>query len=191
MLILASGSPRRAEILTMLGYDFAVEVADCDETVGDVSAADAVAILSRRKAMAVAELHSDEIEQGTVVLGSDTLVTLNGAILGKPQGEAEAAQMLRMLSGRTHTVYTGVSVIGAAVLTEVSAARVTFAELSDEDIARYIATGEPMDKAGAYGIQGKGAVLVERIEGDFFTVMGLPARMSANLLAKNGIYPNK
>ncbi len=190
MLILASGSPRRAEILNMLGYDFSVEIADCDETVGDISAADSVAILSRRKAQAVADLHKADIENGAVILGSDTLVTLDGAILGKPRDKAEAAKMLRQLSGKTHTVYTGVTVIGAAALTEVAAARVTFAELSDGDIEQYIATGEPMDKAGAYGIQGKGARLVEKIEGDFFTVMGLPSRVSAVMLSKFGIYPN-
>ncbi len=191
MLILASGSPRRAEILTMLDYEFKVEVADCDESVGDASAADAVAILSRRKAAAVADLHKADIECGACVLGSDTLVTLDGEILGKPQNKADAARMLGMLSGKTHTVYTGVTVIGSAVLTEVSAARVTFAALSEEDIRRYIATGEPMDKAGAYGIQGKGAKLIEKIEGDFFAVMGLPARMSAVMLSKFGIYPEE
>ena len=185
MLILASGSPRRAEILSMLGYEFSVEVADCDEAVGDVAACDAVAILSQRKAEAVAQSHPDDI-----VLGSDTLVTLDGAVLGKPTDEADAAHMLRMLSGRTHTVYTGVTVIGNGVLTEVSAARVTFAELTDDDIERYIATHEPMDKAGAYGIQGKGAMLIDKIDGDFFTVMGLPSRMTSVMLSKFGIYPN-
>ncbi len=191
MLILASGSPRRAEILEMLGYEFTVEVADCDESVDDVSAADAVAILSRRKAQAVADLHTDDIESGAVILGSDTLVTLDGAILGKPTNEADAVRMLRMLSGRTHTVYTGVTVIGTVALTQVSAARVKFAELSDSDIERYVATGEPNDKAGAYGIQGRGAVLIDGIDGDFFTVMGLPSRMSATMLSKFGIYPSK
>ncbi len=191
MLILASGSPRRAEILSMLGYEFAVEVADCDESLGDVKAADAVAILSRRKAEAVAAQHSADIEDGCVILGSDTLVTLDGTVLGKPRDQADAERMLRILSGRTHTVYTGVTVIGAQTLVEVSAARVTFAELSDGDIRSYIATGEPLDKAGAYGAQGRGAVLIEKIDGDFFTVMGLPTRMSANLLAKCGIKPSK
>lgn len=190
MLILASGSPRRAEILKMLGYDFTVEVADCDESVGDLTAEDAVAVLSRRKAQAVAELHQGEIENGAVILGADTLVTLDGKILGKPSDEAEAADMLRTLSGRTHTVYTGVTVIGTSAQTEVSAAHVTFAELSEADIARYIATGETLDKAGAYGIQGRGAVLAEKIEGDFFNVMGLPARTSFLMLSKFGIYPS-
>lgn len=191
MLILASGSPRRAEILTMLGYKFTVEVADCDESVGEMNAADAVALLSRRKAQAVADLHGNEPETGTVVLGSDTLVTLDGKVLGKPRDNSDARRMLRMLSGRTHTVYTGVTVIGSSTVTEVSAAHVTFGNLSDSDISRYIATGEPSDKAGAYGIQGRGAVLIDRIEGDFFTVMGLPARMCAEMLSKCGIYPNE
>lgn len=186
MLILASGSPRRAEILKMLGFEFVTETADCDENTGDMPADKRVALLSRRKAEAVARLHKND-----VVLGSDTLVTVYGAVLGKPKSTDDAAKMLRMLSGKTHTVYTGVTVIGGdKAATEVCSARVTFDDIDDGTIERYIATGEPMDKAGAYGIQGRGAMLITGIEGDFFTVMGLPACASAKLLAKYGIFPD-
>ncbi len=181
MLILASGSPRRAEILTMLGYNFEIIPADCDESTGDLTADKAVAILAERKAQSVAESHPD-----CTVLGSDTLVTVDGAVLGKPTDAEDAARMLRLLSGRTHTVYTGVSVItGDLVTTECVGAKVTFRELSDGEIADYIATGEPMDKAGAYGIQGRGAMLIEGIEGDFFCVMGLPAAKTHLMLKKH------
>ncbi len=191
MLILASGSPRRAEILSMLGYEFAVEVADCDETLGEVTAEQAVGLLSRKKAQAVADLHQNDLALGAAVLGSDTLVTLDGAILGKPTDAEDARRMLRLLSGRTHTVFTGVTVIGKETLTQVSRTDVTFAELTDAELDSYVKTLEPMDKAGAYGIQGRGAMLIEKIEGDFFTVMGLPARLTSVMLSKFGIYPSK
>lgn len=187
MFILASGSPRRAEILKMMGYVFEIQVTDCDETVGDVTAEQAVAELSRRKAKAVACIHPDR-----VILGSDTLVTLDGAVLGKPKDKADAKRMLRMLSGREHTVFTGVTVMcGKDSDTVVSQAKVRFAPLTDLQIDRYIATGEPMDKAGAYGIQGRAAIFVSGITGDFFTVMGLPSHDTAVLLEKYGIEPEE
>ena len=183
MLILASASPRRAEILSMLGYEFEIIPADCDENTEGLSAAEAVGELARRKAVAVARLHHD-----CVVLGSDTLVAIEGKVLGKPKDEAQAAKMLRLLSGKTHSVYTGISAVqGDRCITQTVEAKVTFRNLTDDEIAAYIATGEPMDKAGAYGIQGKGAVLVEGIEGDFFNVMGLPAARVHLLLKEFGI----
>lgn len=183
MLILASASPRRAEILSMLGYEFDIIPAHCDENIDGLSAAEGVGELARRKAQAVADLHPD-----CAVLGSDTLVAVDGKVLGKPATEAEAADMLRALSGKTHSVYTGISVVkGERAITETVEAKVTFRTLTEGEIADYIATGEPMDKAGAYGIQGKGAVLVEGIEGDFFNVMGLPASRVYLLLKQFGI----
>ncbi len=182
MLILASASPRRAEILSMLGYEFQIIPASCDENTDGLSAKDAVGELARRKAMAVAKAHPQ-----CTVLGSDTLVTLEGKVLGKPKSTAEAAEMLATLSGKTHSVFTGISVVqGDKCITKTVEAKVTFRELTPQEIADYIATNEPMDKAGAYGIQGKGAVLVEEIQGDFFNVMGLPAAQVYLLLKQFG-----
>ena len=180
MLILASASPRRAEILSMLGYEFEIIPASCDENTHGLTAKEAVGELARRKAQAVADLYPDR-----TVLGSDTLVTLEGKVLGKPKSEEDAANMLRTLSGKTHSVFTGISAVsGNKSVTETVEAKVTFRTLTEKEIADYIATGEPMDKAGAYGIQGKGAILVDSIEGDFFNVMGLPAAR-VYLLLKN------
>ena len=182
MLILASASPRRAEILSMLGYQFEFIPAQCDENTDGLTAKEAVGELARRKAQAVANLYPD-----LAVLGSDTLVTLEGKVLGKPKTEADAIEMLTTLSGKTHSVFTGISVVkGSECITEVVEAKVTFRTLTKEEIADYVATGEPMDKAGAYGIQGKGAILIDYIEGDFFNVMGLPAARVHLLLKKFG-----
>lgn len=171
-IILASGSPRRAEILTDMGVCFEVITRPTDETVAFGTPADeAVAVLAERKARAVAEEYPDR-----TVLAADTVVALDGRILGKPSSPADAADMLRTLSGRTHHVYTGVSVIkGGTADTFVCGTEVEFYPLTEGDIADYVASGEPMDKAGAYGVQGLGRVLVKAIKGDFFTVMGLPA----------------
>lgn len=185
MIVLASGSPRRGEILSMMGFAYVRDVADCDEETGDLPAEKAVALLAERKAAAVAARHP-----GEWVLGSDTLVTLDGSPIGKPADPEDARRMLRTLSGRTHTVYTGVCLMrDGDKEVYVDAAKVTFFPLSEDEIARYVATGEPLDKAGAYGIQGRGCVLVERIEGDFFTVMGLPAGSLARRLAARQIFP--
>lgn len=186
-MILASGSPRRGEILSMLGYDYIRDVADCDENTDGLTAREAVGVLAERKAAAVAGRHP-----GEWVLGSDTLVTLDGRPIGKPADPDDAKRMLRALSGRTHTVYTGVCLMrdGESEVF-IEEARVTFYPLSQEQIERYVATGEPLDKAGAYGIQGKGAALVEKIEGDFFTVMGLPAGALAQRLARRQILPKR
>lgn len=170
-IILASASPRRRELMALAGYDFEVICADINETVPKNAAPeDVVKSLALQKAQAVAENHSD-----AVVVGSDTVVALDGKILGKPHSEREAAEMLRLLSGRKHKVYTGVAIVcGEKVKTFFDETDVEFYPLSDAEIEAYVATGEPMDKAGSYGIQGKGALLVKGISGDYFNVMGLP-----------------
>lgn len=186
MLILASGSPRRREILEMLGYRFAVCPADADETVPPgMPPHEAVQLLAQRKAEAVAQTHPND-----VVLGSDTLVYCNGQLLGKPTDTADAERMLRLLSGRTHRVYTGVAVLsGGKERVWCVESEVRFLPLSETDIAAYIATGEPVDKAGAYAIQGRGSALVDSISGDFFAIMGLPCSSVVQALRAFGIAP--
>ena len=174
-IILASASPRRREILTTLGIPFRVVVSDADETLAaGIAPAEAVETLAARKAAAVAALcGADE-----TILAADTVVAIDGEILGKPADEADAASMLRRLSGRAHTVYTGVALRrGGELRVAHEATRVRFAALTEADIASYIATGEPMDKAGAYAIQGRAARFIEGIEGDYFNVVGLPGRL--------------
>ena len=172
-IILASASPRRRELLAMLGVkDLKIIPAASEEPAPEGAApGEAVEYISRAKALSVAELSAP----GDVVIAADTVVCLDGGLLGKPRGEAGAKEMLRRLSGRRHEVYTGVTVVrdGLAVSGHERTA-VRFRPLSDGEIDAYVATGEPMDKAGAYGAQGIGALLVEGIEGDFFNVMGLP-----------------
>jgi septum formation protein len=172
-LILASASPRRADLLDLAGIPFRRMVSGVSEDVdAPVDPEDHVVELSRRKARDVAQRFSSG-----VVLGADTVVILDGEILGKPAGKKEATGMLRKLSGRTHQVYTGltlVDVAGDIWVSHVERTEVTFRELTDEEIAEYVATGEPLDKAGAYGIQGKGALLVSGIDGCFYNVVGLP-----------------
>ena len=170
-LILASASPRRRELMELAGYKFDVICADIVETVPkNVPPYEVVMSLAMQKAQAVAKEHDN-----AVVVGSDTVVALDGKILGKPHSAQEACEMLRMLSGRTHKVFTGVAIVcGDKSKNFYDETDVEFYPLDDEEIKRYVATGEPMDKAGAYGIQGKGAVLVKKINGDFFNVMGLP-----------------
>ena len=170
-LILASGSPRRKELLAGMGYTFEILVPDVDEHVSG-KAKDVVEILSARKADAAAA----QLEDG-IVIASDTLVSLNGEVLGKPEDEADAFRMLRTLSGNTHEVFTGVTIIDAATgKRETRAVRtgVRFRELSDDEINAYIATKEPMDKAGAYGIQGGAGKFVEGLEGSYENVIGFP-----------------
>ncbi|NLA76711.1 MAG: septum formation inhibitor Maf [Clostridiales bacterium] len=191
-LILASQSPRRKEILEMAGMTFVVRPADADETLpAGVLPSDAVLLLSSRKATAaLSHAQPDEI-----VLAADTIVALEGKILGKPDSPRDAVRMLKMLSGKAHEVYTGVCVASSS-RTESFFCRteVVFYSLSDAEIEKYVATGEPLDKAGAYGIQGMGSLLVKEIHGDYFNVMGLPAAQTARLLAgfsesgENGVF---
>ena len=185
-IILASGSPRRKQLLAQMGIEtFRVISSDADETVEPgLSPARIVETLSARKAEAVA----GHAKPGELVIAADTIVALDGAVLGKPADGPEAFRMLSALSGRRHQVYTGVTLLrGGERRTEHEVTTVTFRELTRDDITRYIATGEPMDKAGAYGIQGCGALLVERIEGDYFNVMGLPVGRLGRMLAGMGI----
>lgn len=178
-LVLASQSPRRRELLARLGHrDFVVCPADVDETLAPGTPPDrAVEELSRKKALALS------LPEDRVILAADTVVALDGKILGKPRDEAEAFSMLRMLSGRTHTVYTGVTAArGGRARTGHESTEVEFLPLTDGEIRAYIATGEPTDKAGAYGIQERGALLVRAIRGDYFNVVGLPLRLAAQLL---------
>ena len=183
-IILASQSPRRRELLTLIGIPHQVRPADIDETVlpGERPAPHAER-LAREKALALAAREPD-----AVVIGADTIVVLDDEILGKPADAAEAHATLARLSANTHTVYTAVAVArGGPVVSGVEAVTVTFRELSPREIDAYIATGEPMDKAGAYGIQGYGATIVERIDGDYFAVMGLALLRLTRLLRKVGI----
>ncbi|MCR5196052.1 MAG: Maf family protein [Pseudobutyrivibrio sp.] len=170
-LILASGSPRRRELLAQAGIEYIVEPADIEETTTETLPARVVEDLSRQKALAVSKNHP-----GQVVLAADTVVAFDDKILGKPVDEDDAFEMLTELSGRTHQVYTGVTIVytDRSVKTFSECTEVTMYPNSPEAIRSYIASGEPMDKAGAYGIQGLGSVLVERINGDYNNVVGLP-----------------
>lgn len=181
-LILASGSPRRRQLLEQIGLTFTVRSSDVDETIDHrLPPAQIVEELSLRKALAVAEDCAPE----DIVIAADTVVILDGAVLGKPADEAEAVRMLTALAGRGHQVYTGVTVLrGGQRITGHEATAVTFRPLSDGEIRDYVATGEPMDKAGANGIQGYGALLVEGIEGDYFNVMGLPVCRLGRMLSQ-------
>ena len=169
-LILASASPRRQELLKLFGLPFVVRVADIDETM-DLSrpAYDEVARVSRQKALAV-ERNDDDI-----VIAADTIVVCEGRVLGKPHSEAEAAEMLRLLSGRDHQVMTGCTIlVGEKCESFTEVTDLHFRELSEKEIARYVASGEPMDKAGSYGIQGGAALFCTHMVGDYYNVMGLP-----------------
>ncbi|MDE3202393.1 MAG: septum formation inhibitor Maf [Acidobacteriota bacterium] len=188
MLVLASASPRRRQLLSQVGYIFDVIPAHINEDVrpGE-EPLPYVKRLAREKAEAIfASLANPK----AVVLGADTTVTLDGTILGKPESPADAARILSLLSGRTHQVITGVAVVasgGTQVAAETTG--VQFSALSQKDIASYIATGEPMDKAGAYGIQGRAARWIPRIEGCYFNVVGLPLSLVSTLLASAEVHP--
>lgn len=178
-IILASQSPRRQELIANITSDFTVIVSEAEEILPEGIAPEEVpAYLACLKAGAVAADHPDD-----TVIGADTVVILDGAILGKPRDKDDAVRMLRALSGKAHIVVTGCAVYqGSNRITFSESTRVEFYPLGDREILEYIATGEPFDKAGAYGIQGRGCVLVKRIEGDYFNVMGLPvARLKREL----------
>ena len=185
-LILASQSPRRQELLRRIGVtDFTVLATDSDESWDSAwSPEELVSRLSARKAAAAAALAGPS----PVVIAADTMVFLDDKRLGKPRDPAEALRMLSALSGREHTVWTGVTVRqGERVSTQAEATAVQFRPLTTQEIRAYIATGEPMDKAGAYGIQERGALLVEGIRGDYFNVMGLPVLRLARMLRSFGV----
>lgn len=170
-IILASSSPRRRELLQTAGLEFEIHVKDVDESVPEGTLpAEAAKMTAAKKAAAVAQEHINDI-----VIGADTIVVANGKILGKPKNKADAAAMLRMLSGIEHEVITGVCIkCDETSHSFAQISKVKFYNLTDEEIESYVATGEPMDKAGAYGIQGRGCTLVEHIAGDYFNIVGLP-----------------
>lgn len=184
-LILASGSPRRAELLQRMGLAFTVQPSNTEEILEPgLTPQQEVVSLSRQKAQAVYET----LTEPAVVLSADTVVVLDEAVLGKPRDAVEAKKMLRALSGRSHLVLTGVTVMGpagAAVHCEETA--VHFRTLSEEEIDAYIMTNEPMDKAGAYGIQGYASLFITGIEGDYYNVMGLPVCQAGLMLREAGI----
>ncbi len=177
-VILASQSPRRKELLGLFHIPFIIRVSDADETMDpNAPAAQQVAQVSRRKAEAVSR------EPDDVVIAADTIVVCNGEILGKPRDAADASRMLHMLSGRDHQVMTGMTVLRGdrcLVCTEIT--DIHFRDLTDREIDAYIRTGEPMDKAGSYGIQGGAALFAERLVGDYYNVMGLPVCRLGQLL---------
>lgn len=194
-MILASQSPRRIELMREAGYDIRVIPADIDETPFDDEAPlTLVERLARAKAAAVAAVAAEHAEPNELTIAADTIVTFDGKILGKPANEDEARTMLHELSGRTHQVATGVCIARAGDATApqdaeslsfVDVTDVTFYELTDAQVERYVASGEPMDKAGAYGIQGVGGrMLVHDISGDFYNVVGLPIARVARAIQK-------
>ena len=177
--ILASGSPRRQELLKLITEDFITHPVDADETLPQGMPVEmASAFLADRKAKKASEIFPE-----MVVIGCDTVVILNDEIMGKPKDRNDAFRMLRSLSGEVHTVMTGVSLyLGSQTTVFTTETQVEFYPLSDEEINAYLDTGEPFDKAGAYGIQGKGSLLVRAIEGDYFNVVGLPVSALARHL---------
>ena len=181
-LILASCSPRRSELLTLAGIPFDAVSPDVDETCA-LSAGEAVAVLSARKAEAVGAQFP-----GRFVLAADTLVAVDGFPLGKPRDAEDAARMLRMLSGRTHQVYTGVSVRSpdGKLLTETDCSDVSFCHVPEEELLSYVRSGEPMDKAGAYALQGRASLWITRLEGSYSSVIGLPLYLVRRLLLESG-----
>lgn len=186
-IILASASPRRRELLSLAAKEFRVVPSGFDEALvpKELAPPDHALHSARMKARDVAESFPHSI-----VIGADTIVVIDEAILGKPSDTVEAAKMLRLLSGRTHLVYTGISVVCDGIeRSDVESTEVTFRQLTDEMISRYIASGEPMDKAGAYAIQGKGAVLIKSMCGCYPNVVGLPIYKLSLLLSEFGIEP--
>jgi len=199
MLVLASASPRRRELLAQVGYQFTVQPAHVPED--PLPGEDPIVYVTRLAREKAEAVYRGMIASGTglgnqcldsksslAVLGADTAVTLDNTILGKPENPADAARILRLLSGRTHRVITGVALVtaeGTEVAAEATAVR--FLTLSDEEIAAYVATGEPMDKAGAYGIQGRAARWIPRLDGCYFNVMGLPLALVSTMLESRGI----
>ncbi|NLZ48514.1 MAG: Maf-like protein [Clostridiales bacterium] len=187
-IILASASERRQELLTKLVDDFSVIVSDFDESSiefqGDYS--NYVIQLSRGKAYAAAQ----KIKDDAVIIACDTIVALDGVVLGKPKDGEEAIAMLKKLSGRTHEVFSGLTVLNtnnSQLVSDYAKTEVTFSKLTQEEMERYVHTGEPMDKAGAYGIQGYGGVFVEKINGCYYNVVGLPINKLKNILKGIGV----
>jgi septum formation protein len=189
-LILASSSPRRQQLVGLLGLPYDIVVKPVDERIhSDMSPEKVVRELALRKARAVfAEVR--ERKKGSIIIGADTIVVLDGTILGKPKDEQDAFRMLSSLQGRTHQVYSGVACIDTVsgkTVVDYCVTSVTIKPLSERQIRRYVQTGEPNDKAGGYGIQGYGALIVEKIDGDYFNVVGLPLSRLSDMLCEFGI----
>ena len=185
-IILASASPRRRELLSSVSGDFSIIVSETDESFGEyVHPMEAVKILAERKGRAVLDTLSDSSD--AFIISSDTLVEIGGEPLGKPRDKADAHAMLRKLSGKRHNVHTGIAVhTGGMVFSGVATTGVYFRDMTDEEIDEYIATGEPMDKAGSYGIQGIGGKFVDKTDGDFDTVVGFSLRLFLSLAEATG-----
>jgi len=185
-LVLASASPRRQELIALLGLPYQIIPSLAEEDTPDEwSPVQIVEGLSLRKALAVKEQLTKPSDESSIIVGSDTIVVLNGIVMGKPNDEQEAGRMLEQLAGKTHEVYTGVSCVRVRDGKTVTAHRTTkvrMRSLTSEQISRYVATGEPLDKAGAYGIQEIGSLLVDSIEGCYYNVVGLPISLLANML---------
>lgn len=188
-LVLASASPRRLQLLRSLGYDVHAVPSNYDEPQrSDLTPRDLAIAHAREKARVVSERMPNEL-----VVGADTVVDVDGAALGKPRDDADAFAMLRLLAGRTHDVHTAFTLVDPVSKTAhhgVESTRVWFYDLADDEIKAYVSTGDSLDKAGAYGIQGVGATLVRRVEGDFYSVMGFPIGRFARLLIKLGLSAN-
>lgn len=183
-IVLASGSPRRKDLLETLGLEFTICPAKGEESPPQGAGPDeTVKALSLAKAREVAQIYPDAL-----IIAADTIVWADSRILGKPRSEAQAEEMLALLSGSSHEVYTGVTLIcGEKTVCRSECTKVFFRDLSDGEIRAYVKTGEPMDKAGAYGIQGRAAMMVRRIEGDYFNVMGLPLCALGQMLEQIGV----
>ena len=184
-IILASGSPRRQELLQQIGVPYEVVKSDAEEVLDAVEGPRALAVENaRRKALAVAKRYP-----GRVVLGADTVVFQDGAVYGTPKDAEDARNMLNSFAGRRHDVVTGVAIVAkdGVCYTDATETKVFFNDLTDDEIAAYIATGEPMDKAGAYAVQGRAAAFIPRIEGSFSNVVGLPLAEVASLLKEAGV----
>lgn len=189
--VLASSSPRRQLLLSLAGFEFGIAEPAIDESRLDDEAAEDYVI---RIALAKAHSVADEVPTGSLVLGCDTTVVLDGTVLGKPADENEAQTMLLSLAGNTHVVYTGYALVTAGSdheETGIDAARVTMRPVTPQEAAAYVATGEPLDKAGAYGLQGRGGGFVEEVDGLRSTVIGLPLEPIIDLLIRNGVVPTR
>lgn len=188
-LILASKSPRRQEILRTLGVEFSLLVSDVDETVEKLSPKKTVETLAARKCAASTELLDSEERRCSIVISADTVVSFGDEIFGKPHTAENAERMLRKLSGSVHEVHTGIAVMSDGRMTvESETTRVHFRDLTDEEIELYIRSGEPLDKAGAYGIQELGGLFVSAVEGDYFNIVGLPVCRLGRILARDFDY---
>lgn len=186
-LILASASQRRRELLTMCGYEYEIIASNADENISAASPDEFVKRLAVRKAT---EVFGRLADRDCVVVGADTVVAFNGQIIGKPKDAQDSFRILSMLSANTHRVYTGVAVVNqAGVDVECAVTSVTFSKLSDDEILNYIASGDPFDKAGSYGIQGPFGMFVERLEGNYFNVIGMPLPVLYRMLLKAGVKP--